>query len=340
MIERGIFLVKLAISVGLIAYLVGRIENPRHLLDLWRGAHQGRLALALVLYVSAVVLGNWKWATLLGAQGIRVPFRALLAYTFVGTFFSNFLPANVGGDVMRGYGLAQYTQRTADAAVSVVMDRLVGLLAFLTAAVLVGTGLLVYKTAWPDPRFTPTAMANIRTLTTVAWVGEFGLMAAAGLLISRRSKRAVERFLHQVSPLRPLLPPYQRVATAVNAYRHAYGAILRGVLISWSVLVLTSVENWLLAQALMPGAVPFLYVLVLNPLIAFALLIPLSVGGLGISQSAYVFFFSLAGVSSTLSLAMSLLHQAIVYAGSLPGAVLWLRRRQVSTLPATSSHPL
>ena len=52
-------------------------------------------------------------------------------YTFVGSFFNNFLPANVGGDVMRGFGLAQYTERSAEAAVSVIVDRIIGLVAFM-----------------------------------------------------------------------------------------------------------------------------------------------------------------------------------------------------------------
>jgi uncharacterized protein (TIRG00374 family) len=61
-----------------------------------------------------------KWYILLQAQGIQVPFRAVLGYTYVGFFFNNFLPANVGGDVVRGYGLARYTEQGAEAAVSVV----------------------------------------------------------------------------------------------------------------------------------------------------------------------------------------------------------------------------
>jgi len=45
------------------------------------------------------------------------------------------LPANIGGDVMRGYGLARYTERSAEAAVSVIVDRIIGLAAFMFTAV-------------------------------------------------------------------------------------------------------------------------------------------------------------------------------------------------------------
>ncbi len=322
--ERALFLVKLLVSFGLLAYLFARIGGIHQPLALMRGARAGYVVLAFALYVAALTLSSVKWWILLRAQRVSVPLSALIAYTFLGAFFNNFLPANVGGDVMRGYGLAQHTQRRTDAAVSVIMDRLVGLLAFLTAAVLAGS--LVILTA-SDLARTTVALRNVRTLTGIAWVGEVGLVVGTGLLLSRRTKRWVEEGMGHVPLIRNFVPFFQRVAIAINAYRHAYGAILLGMTVSWTVLFLTTVENWLLVEALAPGAMPFMYVLLLNPLIAFALLIPLSVGGLGIGQSAYVFFYGLVGIAPATALAISLLHQIIVYAGSLPGAFLWLRRR-------------
>ncbi len=323
--DRITFLLKLIVSLGLLAYLVLRIGGTERLLPLLSQARVRNVALAFLLYVTAVIVSSGKWFVLLRAQQVRIPFRSLLAYTFLGAFFNNFLPANVGGDVMRGYGLARHTRRTADAAVSVVMDRLVGLLAFLTAAALAGTFILL--TDSQGAFLQPGAMRNIRVLTGMAWLVEAGLLFGGGLMLSRRVKRWLESGMTRVPFIRGLVPPFHRLATAINAYRHAYGTLMLGMFISWTVLFLTTLENWLLVGALSPGAVSFLYLLLLNPLIAFALLIPLSVGGLGIGQSAYVFFFGLVGIAPAVALAVSLLHQAIVYIASLPGAVLWLRQR-------------
>ena len=70
-----------------------------------RGDPLGQLCLpgpGPALYAGAVTCGGLKWHILLRAQGDRRPFLACCGYTFVGVFFNNFLPANVGGDVMRG----------------------------------------------------------------------------------------------------------------------------------------------------------------------------------------------------------------------------------------------
>ena len=46
-------------------------------------------------------LATWRWRVLLTAQGYPAPLRRLTASYLVATFFNNFLPSNVGGDVVR-----------------------------------------------------------------------------------------------------------------------------------------------------------------------------------------------------------------------------------------------
>ena len=55
---------------------------------------------------------------------------------------------------------------------------------------------------------------------------------------------------------------------------------------------------------------------------------PISIGGLGTGSMLYVYFYGLVGVPDPLAFALSLIKQAIVYIGSLPGGLLWLRRQE------------
>src|SRR5262245_49721432 len=99
------------------AYLLVRfLSDPvdrEVLLNTLATANYSYLLLVLALFMLAVVVHAFKWFILLKAQGIQVPLGALVNYNFVGAFFNSFLPANVGGDVMRGFGLARYTERSA-----------------------------------------------------------------------------------------------------------------------------------------------------------------------------------------------------------------------------------
>ncbi|MFB0546730.1 MAG: lysylphosphatidylglycerol synthase transmembrane domain-containing protein [Anaerolineae bacterium] len=316
--DRLLTVLKIVISLGLVVYLFSKVDLGE-VSSALASADYLYLILALILYLGAITSGCLKWYILLRAQGIQVPFPSLLSYTFVGVFFNNFLPANVGGDVMRGYGLARYTERTAEAAISVVVDRVVGLIAFMSAAVVTAI-VAVYA----------TGRADLRGIFVAALVALGAIIGGFALVLSRRLRARVGRLL-RLSFLAPLTPVYERLSGALTAYRHSYGALAVAFSTSILTLILSNFVNYLIAEAL-GGGMPLLYIFLFNPLIAFVLLIPISVGGLGVGQGAYVFFFGLAGVSEHLSLSVSLVLQLIIYISSLPGGLLWWWGRETAGL--------
>ena len=96
-------------------------------------------------------------------------------------------------------------------------------------------------------------------------------------------------------------------------------------LVSLLIVVVTSVTIWLLADALVPGSINFVQVLVINPIIAFLSVIPLSPGGLGVRQVAFAALFVTVGAGAELGFLVGLLQQVITYLVSLPGLALWVR---------------
>ena len=56
---------------------------------------------ALAVYFVNVVASTWRWHLLLDAQDVHVRRRSLLGSFLVALFFNNFLPSNIGGDVIR-----------------------------------------------------------------------------------------------------------------------------------------------------------------------------------------------------------------------------------------------
>ena len=309
-------LLKLVVSAALIAFIFSRADLAALGARL-AGANGLLVLLALIAYFGAIVMNTAKWAVLLRAQVPGVPFGALLRYTFIGVFFNNILPANIGGDVMRGYGLSAYTESKLDAAASVIVDRLVGLMAFVSSAV-VAALIAIYTTHLPD----------LVVVGAVAIVALAALLFAFAVLFSRRLRIVLAR-LFDWSLLRPLAPVYGRLADAFGAYRFRYKTLLAAYLIGMTGLMLTNAVNYLLSQAL-GGGISFLAIALFNPLIALVLLIPISVGGLGVNQNAYVGFYGLVGVPHDHALAVSLLIQALIIISSLPGGLLWLRGRNIT----------
>jgi len=321
--DKLITALKVVVSLGLIAYLLSRV-GLNEVVEVIRAASANYLYLliALGLYFGAIAVGSFKWQILLRAQGIQVPFINLLSFTFVGLFFGNFLPTNVGGDLVRGYGLARHTLLPAETAISVLVDRMLGLIAFVFVAVVMA--LLVVYTAGQ------VALWEVAVVAAVALLALCGIFA---VMLSDRLRGQLGR-LFNTSFLSGLAPLYDRLSGALSAYRRSYGALAAGFCISLLVLTIGSVVNYLISLAL-GGGISLLHIFLFTPLITFVLLIPISIGGIGLNQSAYVFFFNLVGVPEQKSLAMSLIMQAIIIISSLPGGVLWWRER--STREATST---
>lgn len=332
--------VKAIVSLGLMAYLLYRfLSDPQDravLLTTLTTANYWYLILAIALFEIAVVTNAVKWYILLRAQGIPVPLKALTNYTFVGFFFNNFLPANVGGDVMRGFGLARYIDRSAEAAVSVVVDRIIGLAAFMFTAV-VAAVIAVMLASRGQLAGEATVVKN---LTLVAIISIMGMTAIAGgfaVLLSRRLRRLAGR-LFEIKLLSPLGPVYQRISGSFGAYRHQYAALLGAFGVGVVTVLLTGLVDVAIVAGLR-GQIAPIYIFLFNPMIAILLIIPISIGGLGTGSVLYVYFYGLVGVAEPLAFALSLIKQGVIYVGSLPGGFLWLKSREAKkTAPESRSE--
>lgn len=338
-------LLKLAIGAGLLYVFFTRLENPA---VLWReivDANKWMLLAGATCYAGAVALSGLKWGILLSAVGLRRPPLQLLSYQWMAEFFNNFLPAQVGGDVMRGYALAADTKRRADAAASILIDRFLGLLVFMLSAMVASLAMLT----WWQTGVTGLS-ADRLVFTQLIALGSTGvsllLLLLLAALLSRRLKRLAERILHRLPLSGRTVPIWQKLADAFNAYRHAYPALLASAGLSFVIVVLTSVNIWLLTNAIVPGGIGLAEVLAINPIIVFiALFVPFLPGGLGIRQGAFYSTFYLIGRNGDLGFAVGVLQQLIGLLVSLPGGYLWVRgsgrvRNPTAPAPLATDPPV
>lgn len=313
-------LIKILITVALIVYIFSKVDLAAVIRSI-AAANIWLVLLALLFYMEAIAINGIKWYVLLRAQDVYVPISAVLAYIFEGFFFNNVLPANIGGDVMRGYEMAKYTEQTAKAAVSVIVDRMMGLIAYMSAAAVTAI-LVVIITAHPE----------LQSLLYMAFVALAAIAAVLAILLSRRLRALVGRLFHW-RLLAPLGPIYERISSAFDAYRFRYRSLILAFFISLAGLMVANFVNWFLFLAV--GAdVELAFIFLFNPLIALVLLIPISVGGHGVIQNAYPFFYGLVGVPEAQAVAVSVLMSFVIITGSLPGGLFWLRNRRAAAKDA------
>jgi hypothetical protein len=290
-------------TAAILAYLASRLDMAaagRAVVAVDR-AH---LALVLVLVAADRAVMILRWILLLRASDAPVRSSRAAAIFLVSSFVGSFLPAGLGSDAARAYGLTRETAEGSEAVASVLVDRLLGV---LSLALVAAAGLLAWS---PDGRAWRTIVAAL--LVAVACLGAFWADRIVAVVTPARPDSSVARALH-------------RVGAAVSRYR-ARGVVLAQVLV-WSLLV----QGLRVTQAYFLGAglglvVPFGYYLVFMPVGLLTLLLPVSVSGFGLPQGVIVWLLRPAGVADEQSFALSTLIVLTGLAGNLPGLLLWLRR--------------
>src|SRR5262245_9470151 len=118
---------KLTLGVALIGLLGWLVDWPGALRIL-RHTEATLALVAMVVLVLALVVSTLKWQRLASAVCGPLPFPPLLRAYWIGTFLSNYLPSNVGGDVVRVLVLRALAP-LAPLAGSVLAERLTGVTA-------------------------------------------------------------------------------------------------------------------------------------------------------------------------------------------------------------------
>jgi hypothetical protein len=307
-------IVKAAVSLGLLYLLFSRVDVSR----LWSVARQASplwLGTALVLYLMMILASAWRWGVLLRAQHVRLPYSFLTQSFLVATFFNNFLPSNIGGDVIRITDTAKVAGSKTLATTVVLIDRGIGLLGL---ALMAATGAsLMHR------------MAVGPVGPGMLWAG-FGLgaiVATPALLLPETATKLLQplRVFHQEWVDARL----EKLTYALTRFKETPAA-LAGCFLG-AVLVQAILVGFYLAIARsMHIPVSFAELAVIVPVSFIVQMIPLSVNGFGIREATFGFYFTRLGLPLESALLVSFMGAALIMLFSLSGGVAYLRRSVVS----------
>ncbi|MDH4064498.1 MAG: flippase-like domain-containing protein [Acidobacteriota bacterium] len=297
--------VRLILSAAILWWLSTRIdmgEAARAILTVRRPY----LVAVLLLVALDRVIMIFRWVLLLRASSVAITTRKAADIFLVSAFVGSFMPAGVGADAARAYGLRSHAAEGGEALASVVVDRLLGTLSLGLMAVI---GLL----AW-----TTDASSDWRVLAAIAVL----VAMSVGAFWADHVVRAVLADRGQAGPIGRRLV---RLTDAVSRYRGRGGTLAQ--VFGWSVAiqVIRIVEAYLLGLGL-GLTVPFSYYLLFMPLGLLMLLLPISISGFGLPQGVFVWMLRPVGVPDHASFALSTLIVVTGLAGNIPGLLLWLRK--------------
>ena len=263
--SRTFALVRIAVTLIIIGGLVARL-SLEELRQTIRDANPWMLAGAAVMMLLVQALVAIKWMVLVRARDVHVPFLQLARVYCIGNLLGNVLPTAVGGDVYRVYRVQRESRaRAADVSMSVVYERATGYAA-MTCLGALGAA-FYYGAAWIG--FVAIAVGAVVALALAYWLPRARFPEIRhdhmirNLLAHRRELNAVYQ-----------MALFSLVIQALYISTIALAGRSFGIEISW----------WYWAFS--------------TWVVALALLLPITLGGLGIRESSYSVLLQRAGATA------------------------------------------
>lgn len=283
------FILKLAVSLGFLAWVIFRVNWG----EVWFYVSQVKiwqLALYLMVVLAGMLISAYKWQILARYKDLNFSLREHFVLYFIGSFINNFMPSFIGGDTFRAYQIGNPEKKYAEAASTVLMDRITGFIGAALLGILFAT--LNYKVIMEH---------NILILFYALVILSF----FADIIIAKaRTVQFLKNIVIRLVPEKII--GFMRELGYYNKSSHTIlKAVALGGVFS---LVGVALANYILFWAL-GIKVGFLNYMSVIFLITVVSAIPVSINNIGLKEWAYITFFGLFAVNSAQVITVAILSR-------------------------------
>lgn len=284
------------LSVGLLIWLISR-QNWDQILQTLIRIPIWTIIIVLLLNFVGQLLNTLRWSILLNAQDIHISIWQLIKIVLAGAFASNFLPSTIGGDVIRLIKINQFSQNQGLNIASIVLDRFVNVVAFLT--------ILPFSISiWPQ------VVADKNTQL---------------MMMARLNLSVIKKWFQN---------SWQQFITAYKNWAQKPWVVFQAFVVSWFSIFVIFIGLWLLNLGL-DIQVKLVQVMGISALSYFITMLPISINGYGLREVSITFFYTLIGVSPDQAAIFAVLSRFLILFATLPGAFFLGNFKDLKQTPLT-----
>ncbi|MFA7234659.1 MAG: lysylphosphatidylglycerol synthase transmembrane domain-containing protein [Terrimicrobiaceae bacterium] len=306
--------IQASVSTALLAWLFTRPDFRAHLCSVFLSADPRWLLGGFLLAGIVQFLCLLRWRIFLRMAGIEAGLAEAASIFFAGLFCNLFLPGGAGGDVVRVGLLAARGKDVGRSVISVLMDRLCG----SVSMILLGAPLMFWQFSWLSK--SPLVAGLVHTVAV--YLAVLTGLIALSIFLSARG---------MVTRLPDRWPGRKRLVELSGVYFQCavqWPRTLRALGISLVMLALFFLTYYCSGRAygvdLFAGKF-----LALMPAVDIISGLPVSLGGMGVRESLFVFLLgNLAAVDAPLAVSISVCGYLMSALWGLPGAFCWLVGRR------------
>ena len=288
-------LLKFGVSALLFGVIFAKVDK-KILLETLKMVDLRYAPLIVLFLVLNYVVSSIRWKKLLIHENTsHITVKYLTGLYFMGSFFNNFMPTSIGGDVFKVVKLGKKMGSTTDAFSATFMERFTGVIAL----VLISSASMIHLLGF---------------LGLIIFVG-FWVAVAVGF----SSLKLVSKKVKFVN----------KIYDSLLEYKGHKKVIVIAFITSFAVQLLTIFTQYFIFVSLGVRP-PLFYSLFIFPVIILASFFIPSLNGVGVQDSLYIKLFVVVGVAEPLALSASVLFHLFRLGVSLVGGVLYaVDRNQV-----------
>ena len=245
--------------------------------------------LSILLFIGGQFLNSLRWYVLLKAQDVPINIKETFKIFLGGAFASNFLPSTIGGDSLRFLAIGQVTKDQPLGLASVILDRVINVLATCTLipfsiTVLNSTGLQINN----------------------------DLFAFAGLSLKDGK---VNQWFKRI---------FKKYGDLFKRWLKKPLSLIKAFIVAWLSTMVVLIGIWVLARGIgMP--ITLWQVVGVNTVSYFITLLPISISGYGLREITLTSLYTLMGATLEQATALALITRIFSTLVTLPG-VIWMQK--------------
>ena len=302
---RNIFLLvfKVTVTLGLMVYIFTEIDINKIKFS-FKEINISYIFITFFILLTQTILASYRWFFVNSYLKIDLPFYKVIKYLWVGLFFNQALPSSIGGDAMKIYFLKQNKISLSKSTLTVLTDRLFGLLGLI---ILVVTSLIV-----------------LQNNDLVTDLNRSIFLVLIGLTLTFLMLQIFKKFLKSYlrnSVLYILIEIIDNFLGLLSD--RSVGLKIFSLSIAIHLLSIFAVYFIALSIGENINIEVLLYVV---PIFTFLMILPISLAGWGVRETIVIKLLPIFFIAPENAFLISIIYGLMTLLISLPGGIFWLTR--------------
>lgn len=309
--------IQIGITVGLLFWIFSDSKKNAEMLAALHTANLIWLLPGVMSVGLAFLFQTQRWRLLLKVQGIDMGWWRTLRVYLIGAFFNLFLLGSTGGDVVKiFYAMRETSSKKGAALLSVLVDRMMGLVALVALAI------VLFSLRWNLLMSSPITQGLLGTLAIIMG-GSLGLIVF-GFVVDRL------KLADKLPGWLPLREKIIELSVAFSTYARTPKVLAAAFLCSLPAHCLNFLAYFFAARAfgVFAGWSGLCDILSVQPIISTITSLPASLSGVGVREGLFQkIFTTLFGTSESVAVMISLTGFLMTVFWGLIGGLVYLAYR-------------